>query len=316
MRNKLFFYEKLSSHVNAGLDIRKSLDITASQEKGKTGALIRNISGDIASGGTLAESLSKHRDQFTNFEIALVRSGELTGNLSENLHSLAEHFRKTFKWKRKFATGLIYPVLLFHLAILLPPVYVLIMKGMISYLGIIYKPLLLVYSAALAVFMFHKLIKLSPMLSSASERFIWAVPIAGKAAKNIAVSRFLTSLALSLKAGMAADKSLHISLDCASSALTGSINPEPLFSEGITGVIRNSRILHKSYTDIIQTGENSGAIEDSLLYVSSILESEAETIIERTAIILPVIIYLAAALYIAVIIIGFYANLYNSFPLF
>jgi len=60
------------------------------------------------------------------------------------------------------------------------------------------------------------------------------------------------------------------------------------------------------------TGETSGKLDEMLLRTASSLESEANTAINRVLVAVPVIIYLAVAMYIAYLIISFYIGYFEN----
>ena len=160
-----------------------------------------------------------------------------------------------------------------------------------------------------------KIIRRSASLLTSCDRLLWSTPVIGRIIKKLAISRFATSLALSLRAGLNADIALKTSSQASGSAVIKSRIPESeksLRQEGIAGVLQKTGIFPDTVIEMALTGEKSGKIDEMLLRVASNLENEATTAINRLLIILPVVIYLAVVLYIAYIIISFYLGYFEA----
>lgn len=316
MLNKPEFYEKLKTLLNSGISVRRALDILAAREKGPFRKVLEKTRSSIDSGESLADSLESSSGVFTPFETSLIRSGETTGNLEKNLEFLTSYLVRVKTWKRKIITGLIYPFILFHAAVLLPPLSVLIMEGAAPYMKAVAGPLAALYCFFLFFMASRKLVRKSPRISFIFEKALWLVPVCGRIRRNLALSRFLKSLGYSLKAGLNAERALELSSDSSGAgvvqkALRG-VRPGTLGEEGLTGVLSRSGLLPGMLIDIVYTGEESGSADDALVYIADELEKDASTLMDRLAIILPVAVYMGVALYIAGIIIRFYGGLYSG----
>lgn len=320
MINKPEFYEKLRTLLNSGISVRKALGILHSRERGSLREALGGIISSIDEGESLADSLSSFSKHFTPFETSMVRSGEITGNLEQNLKFLIDYLGKVRDWRRKIITGLIYPFILFHAAVLLPPLSILIMEGFRPYARAVRGPFIILYLFFLAIFILRKLILKSPSLSLFFSRILWRVPVSGKVQRSLALARFLKSLGFALKAGLNADSALKVSSDSAGNPVVEAAVPEnplsTLKTRGIAGVLEDTGLLPGMYIDMVHTGEESGSVDDSLIYIADTLEKDAETLMQRLVIILPVLIYLGVAVYIAGIILRFYGGLYSDITAF
>lgn len=320
MINKPEFYEKLRTLLNSGISVRKALGILRTRERGPLGDALGGIISSIDGGESLADSLSSYSKHFTPFEISIVRSGEITGGLERNLKFLIDYLVKVREWKRKIITGLIYPFILFHAAVLLPPLSILIMEGFHPYARAVRGPFIILYLSFFAFFILRKLIMKSPSLSLLISRLLWRIPVSGRVQRSLALARFLKSLGFALKAGLNADSALRVSSDSAGNPVVESAvpaNPLPtLKHRGIAGVLEDTGLLPGIYIDMVHTGEEGGTVDDSLIYIADTLEKDAETLMQRLVIILPVLIYLGVAVYIAGIILRFYGELYSGITAF
>ncbi len=106
------FTRQIAIMLNAGLTIVDSLDIIKKQvTKPSLKKLIEDIDKDIKSGSSFSTALQKYRGIFSNLYIALVKSGEASGKLSDILLKLSDNLEKEREFKGKLKGAMIYPVI-------------------------------------------------------------------------------------------------------------------------------------------------------------------------------------------------------------
>ena len=312
---KIFFYRQLSALLESGVNILRALELLAKQERGKLRTVLHYLHKSIESGSSFTQAISIKRDVFSDFEISIIHSGEITGNLENSFRLIAEYFEKTTRRQRKFFLGMVYPIILLHLAILIPPIRFLILEGLVPYLRAVSQPLIYMYLIFFLILAGLKIIRRSAFLSTLRDRILWSTPIIGGIIRKLGISRFATSLALSLRAGLNPDLALKTSSQASGSAvikLAISKSERFLHEEGIAEVLRKTGIFPYTVIEVALTGEKSGKIDEMLLRIASSLEDEATTAINTLLVIAPVVIYLAVALYIAWVIISFYVGYFQK----
>jgi type IV pilus assembly protein PilC len=102
VKQKVIFFRLLSTMVNAGIPVLRSLGILAKQEKN---ALLQKfyeaMIGMLRQGNSLSSSLRGYRDNFSDAECSIIESGEKTGRLNAALLQLAEQAEKVDSVTRK-----------------------------------------------------------------------------------------------------------------------------------------------------------------------------------------------------------------------
>ncbi len=102
---------QLAIMLNAGLTLIDSFDIMKKQiTKISLLKIIEDLDKEIRAGETLSAALKKYPQHFSNLYIALVRSGEASGKLSDILLKLADNLEKQREFQGKIKGALIYPV--------------------------------------------------------------------------------------------------------------------------------------------------------------------------------------------------------------
>jgi len=70
---------------------------------------LTQVSDDLQGGVPISKALERHPDVFSNFYVAMVRSGEESGKLNESFQYLAEYLDRNFEVSSKVKNALIYP---------------------------------------------------------------------------------------------------------------------------------------------------------------------------------------------------------------
>ena len=105
------FTRQLAIMLNAGLTLVDCFAILEKQiTKEAMVDIIQSIQKQILSGDTFSKALQKYPQHFPNIYIALVKSGEASGKMSEILLKLAENLEKQREFQGKVKGALTYPV--------------------------------------------------------------------------------------------------------------------------------------------------------------------------------------------------------------
>jgi len=105
-----FITRQLSIMLDAGLTLIESMDIIQKQlTKVPVKKMIAEIQKSLRDGKTFSQAISRFPQQYSNFYIALVKSGEASGQLDVILSKLAEHLDKQRMFNKKIKNALIYP---------------------------------------------------------------------------------------------------------------------------------------------------------------------------------------------------------------
>lgn len=110
-RDLILFCRQVASMIRAGVPILQALQALAKQvDKPAFQKLLQSVTYDIESGESLSNALAKHPTIFSIFFLGVVRTGEVSGRLSESLSILADYLEQNYFFMRKVRSALIYPV--------------------------------------------------------------------------------------------------------------------------------------------------------------------------------------------------------------
>lgn len=108
-KKKEAFYHELHILLTAGVDIRSTLDLIASEQTAaKDKALFVGICERVTDGSTLSDAI-QDTGKFSAYEYHSLRIGEESGKLSVVLKELADFFQSNINLRRQIVGALTYP---------------------------------------------------------------------------------------------------------------------------------------------------------------------------------------------------------------
>jgi type II secretory pathway component PulF len=309
--SRINLYHNLSVMLNAGVPITRALQ--QGHKGGKYGRLFSQIEQDVARGCGLAEAVGKYKKQFAPLDVTLIRVGEETGQTAEMFEALAQWYAFRQRLMRRMRTGMILPVFYIHAAAFLLPVvpYALggwdesvYFRGMFGILALAYIPALVVLG----------IVYLTPkqgLLRRILDHFILLIPVVGKAVKELSLSRYCKTFAITYKAGMPILQCARMATESVSNVvlerrLQGAYDKIQLGQEMSKGF---SKLLGGEFISIWEVGEESGELDETAFRLGNMHAENAERLFTFLAWAIPFLIYLLVIGLLAYFIITAYTKL-------
>ena len=111
LTNIVFFTRQLAPMFSAGLTLERAIQSLGAEEKHRKFQIILNtVSDNIRKGLNLSESLSRHPGVFNTLFVAMVKAGEVSGNLNEILDELSSYLENLDDTRRKVKSAMNYPI--------------------------------------------------------------------------------------------------------------------------------------------------------------------------------------------------------------
>lgn len=110
LKDRALFARQLATMISSGMTLTKSLTIVAGQ--GRTERLKKiylDIYQDLEEGYSFSSALAKHPEAFDSVFIAIVRSGETTGNIVKVLGDTADRLENDNNFLAKIKGAMLYP---------------------------------------------------------------------------------------------------------------------------------------------------------------------------------------------------------------
>lgn len=109
----VLFSRQLAILFQSKVPLVESLSTLASQTKNPDfQEKILKLSEEVEGGMPLSKALSLYPKVFSDFYVAMVRSGEVSGKLSDVFNYLAEHLEREYHLMSKAKSSLVYPALI------------------------------------------------------------------------------------------------------------------------------------------------------------------------------------------------------------
>ncbi len=110
-KDLVVFSRQLAVMASASVPIVQALRILVNQtEHPKLKTIVSDIADEVDGGAKLSQALAKYRNVFSDFYIAMVRSGETSGRLDDVLNYLADQQEKDYDLTAKIKGAMIYPI--------------------------------------------------------------------------------------------------------------------------------------------------------------------------------------------------------------
>ena len=336
LRDQALFARRLSLLIRAGVPILESLNIMKEQTRSRfAGRMFDHIIKDISNGRDLSWSLGRFKNVFGEFAVNIIKVGEASGTLPENLVYLGQEIDKERELKRKVVGAMIYPMLIViltfavvalltvylfpkllpifqSLKVDLPPTTrsllwasnFLIHYGIWLFLGI-----------AIAITGLLILLRLRPV------RLLWhrlliRIPFIGSFFQDYQLTTMCRTLGLLLKGSVTVLEAVKI---------TGDTTTNLAYQEELKAIHRTvakggtisthmeqrARLFPPIVSQMIAIGEKTGNLSGTLVYVAEIYEQDLDEKTRRLQTVIEPVLMLAMGLMVGFVAISIITPIYD-----
>lgn len=297
----MLFARNLEVMVRSGIQILQSLEILKKQTKSRAFiTILDSVIIDIKNGHFLSASLEKYKNIFGEFFINLIRVGEASGTLSENLKYLADELRKKEELQKKIKGAMAYPMIIMLATIGITSIMVfVIFPKILPVLTSINVELPLVTRMFIAISNFAIKygylvgmgvvglgIGLWLILRIPKVRYRWHMiliytPAVGDMIRAVNIISFARTIGLLLKAGIKIVEALEITAN----TLGNMVYKKEILrvAEGVRKgdpmskyFTENEKLFPPIFSQMVLVGENTGKLDESILFLADFYEAELD----------------------------------------
>jgi type II secretory pathway component PulF len=319
LKQRAEFYRELGALLGAGVPAIQALQqITKHPPSGEYRRRLFRVVGRVQGGAALWEGLEAERGWLPALDLALVRAGEESGRLVEVSRSLSGEYSDRARLIEGFVVKVLYPVLLFHFAVLIFPPEML--AG-------------LVWRGEVGAFILQKLWVLGPVYagvvllvvglqtervpgwSSFLEALLRAVPGLGVARRELALARCAATLEALISAGVGILEAWEVA---------GAASGSPALQRTVRGwrgrlqagetpaeQMSRTRFFPELFANLYSTGELSGKLDSELKHLHAYYQESGVRKLERFALAVSMVIMMGVMGGIAFWVIRFWTGYYN-----
>lgn len=314
----VLFTRQLSTMVSAGVPLLRSLNTMRDQVENETlREVITQMIKDIEGGESLADSMAKHPDVFSDIFVNMIRAGEAAGIVDDILKRLATQVEKNASMRKKIKSASTYPVVLLILTVgafmglmifiipriasilkdiggpdaklpLITQVMISISAFMTTYWYIV------IGGGFLAIFLIRRYIK-TPAGRYQFHSLVLKIPILKNLVTKISVARFTRTFAALIGAGVSVVEALKVTSraignDVYQKAIEAAAN-EVVNGKQLSQAIEGNKLFPGIVPQMLAVGEETGQTDIVLVKVADFYDEEVDAIIDGLSSILePVMI--------------------------
>jgi len=310
------FYHDLGLFSRSGLSLERGFDTIKKNKRGFIYIMMDGIQHHITRGGALWEGMAKYSSFFDKFQVMIIKSAEESGQLAQTCQALSNYFKNRHKENRRLKASLIYPVILLHGAVMLPPLKYLFVGSLDkSYWSVILPPLLTAYgSLAIIYILWQKYLRTGNIREKLDEILI-KLPVLGKLVKGMSLARVFRSLASLYNAGVGAVKTARQASQTAGNAaislrLSSAL---PVLENGGTfsDYFSFSGVLSSNQLGLLTVGEQTGTLSETLERMVIQMEEDNKERLTASIKTIGYVVYFIAAVIAAWTVISFYTGYFK-----
>ena len=337
-KNLNFFLMQLSTYVKSGIPLLDSMEILSRQAKDKpTKMLYQKIVFDLSRGATFSECLENRGKVFPKMLINMLRTSEMTGDLTGVLDDMAAYYKRQDSNRKQIINAMTYPSVLFVFAIAvltfvityvvpsftdmyastgssLPAITVIIMNvsNFVTSNWYILLGILL-----LVIIIFIILYRVSKSFKYAVQYLVMHIPVVKNIVKYNQLVTFTSTFATLIKHDVFITDSMDILKKITENEIYKKIINDAINNlstgEGISLAFKGNWAFPETAYEMLLTGEKTGKLGEMMAHVSEYYQEEQTNIITRLkSLIEPVMIIMLAAL-VGVILLAVVVPMFNIY---
>lgn len=331
------FTRELAVLLRGGVPLAEAL--ASLQEQAETRALRRVIGSlleDVENGQPLSSGLARFPQTFDTLYSNLVKIGEASGKLRENLIFLSRQLDESYALRRKIEAILLYPSIVLGAAFILGALISIFILPKLTRLFEAFEvtlPLstrillwiasfmqdygLWFFGGLAALFLFLRMIVSLPGVKPLWHRFILALPGVGTLSRDVALAHFSRDMGVMLGSGLpilealATEKQIihNRSLAKLVARLEGAVARGGSLGEELA--LPGYQLLPSTFTKMVASGEKTGKLSETFIYLETFLESEVDRRIKNITVLFEPMLLFVVGLFVAFLALAILTPIYS-----
>jgi len=326
---------QFATMVNSGLPILRALAILGDQTESKElGRVLTQVRADVEQGNSLSAAMVKFPKAFNELFIAMVRAGETGGVLDTVLLKLADNIEKDVSLRRRIKSAMTYPVVVVCMVSLIMAAMLLFVvpqfKDIYKQLGgkLPLPTLVLIgvsdamkhywymfIGAIIGAYFGLKRYRKTEGGRVRTDKLLLRIPVFGPLFHKTALSRFSSTLAMLLSAGVPILQALDIVSETVNnrvlSAAVADVQDSVREGESIAKPLARHPVFPPMVVQMLAVGEETGGVDTMLTKVAEFYDDEVTATVDAlTSLIEPLLIAFVGA-GVGAAVIALYMPMFN-----
>lgn len=302
--------------VTSGIPMISSLEMMERNPgRGVNAARMRNVAQLLREGLTVTEAF-REAGGFPEFDAALIEAGDKSGRLDQCFKLLSVYYQERAQTLRAVISGLLYPIFLFHMAVVLFPFLEWFRTSNTTRFAVQVFGVLLPLYFITALIIYACQGRHGEKWRSVIEKIARPIPILGKARRQLALARLSAALEALLNAGVPIISGWEMA-----AAASGS----PALRRTVTGwqtdlesgatpaeLVSSSRAFPEPFVNLYHTGEVTGKLDEALTRLHVMYRDEGSRNLKLAGTVFPKAVYACVALLVAWKVVSFYLGYFKQ----
>jgi len=336
LNEKVLFTKNLALSLRAGVSLVNSLKMLKKQTKSRSFKKILDVLiEDTNKGVFLSQSLGKFRKVFGELFINIIKIGESSGGLPENLLHLGDELKKKRELYKKVKGAMIYPIIILIATVVIAASMIVFVfpkilplfqnlgadlpfttRLLINISSLVSNYGIFLLAGFLILFVGFRFLITIPAVRFIYHRILLFAPIFNKAIVNFNMANIARTLGMLFKSGVQIIESINIT----SATLMNRVYKKELL-EAADGVRKGeffSKYLSANpgkfpviFANMVEVGENTGNLTDNLFYLAEYYENEVDDFVKNLSGILEPVLLLVMGGVVAFIALSFITPIYQ-----
>lgn len=301
LKDKMLFARHMDMMTRSGMQILDALEILKKQTKSKPFIVVLDgLIDEVRNGHFLSEGMEKYKPIFGEFFINLIRVGETSGTLSENFKYLADEMKKKGELQSKIRGAMAYPIIILFatfgitgaLAFFIFPKILPVLKSLNTTLPLTTRifiagsDFLFGYGLYIGLVIVAIAVTFFMLIRVHRFKLIWhgiilKIPYVGLLSTEVNIVGLSRTLNLLLHGGVKIVEALDITADTLSNLvyqdevrrIAESVRRGEPMSRAM---IANPKLFPPTYAQMAAVGENTGKLDETMVFLSDFYESELD----------------------------------------
>ena len=331
----LMLVRQLYAAVKAGYNSSQALDIAYDQARGRLKYILTHVIDDVKHGAYLHEGFGKYEKYFSPLFLNLIKTGEMSGSLKENLLQLITIIEKEREFRQKIRSAMTYPIFilvavtglglsigLFVLPNLLPlfnslDVDLPLSTRILMWFAEIFDA----YGTQIFLGFLGFVILITWLFRRQSSKpfthwLALKMPLIGRLNRYLSMARFGRSLASLSRSGMPIDESLKVTSAVLTNYYYKKIISDslPLIKKGQTiadALGQHTLFFDSIFIKLLSLGESTAGLEEACDNVADYFESEVDNAMKNLTISLEPLLIIFVGIIVAFVAFSILGPIYK-----
>lgn len=336
LQDRILFMKRLGMILHSGMPLMEGLHMIREESRTRSATFVyRSLIADVSNGQSLSSGMRKFERSFGEFCVNIIKIGETSGTLRENLQYLADEMKRKQTLKRKVVSALIYPAVIVvatvgivvMLTVYIFPKIIPIFQSVKADLPLSTRILIVISDflsrwglwvlggLCVSVIAFVFLMRVARFHYWA-DRALLRIPLLGALSRYYNLANICRTMALLLKS----DVRIVSAVDLVAASTRNLVYREELLAAGERIMCgqkisvqfkERSRLFPSMLSQMVSVGEATGNLSGTFAYLSDMYEEEIDELTKNLTTLLEPILMIVMGLIVGFIAISIITPIYS-----